>query len=337
MVERPAGNVIAGRYAASEFGAGWGAGNTVIGGIAAQNVTSMGGSNLILGYQSFRWAATVGARNVVLTPATSSASNAPQVFGSDNILMGAHAAQSANLADLGFGNVAIGTRALGGAAESSGTLGAGNTKHVAIGYEAGSKLNTDSTPTGSVTLVGNQAGRLAIDGTPMTAAKNVSCLGYDARASGDNQVQLGNSATTVYAYGAVQDRSDERDKADIQPISDAHIAFFMDVEWRMFRWDYRDDYVEVVDDDGALETIVHDKDGSRKRSRLHIGAIAQQVEAAMHAHGVDFAGLQHHTEKGGTDVYTIGYQEFIGLQGEVIKRQQARIQSIESRLLKGGL
>lgn len=206
--------------------------------------------------------------------------------------------------------------------------------NVAVGFRAGNNFNGASN-----TFLGHTAGIQAVE-----TFVNCTLLGASTDVSASNQVQLGDSATTTFAYGAVQDRSDGRDKTDVKALTDAHIAFFMDIEWRQFRFDYREDYIELVDtgevdEEGEpiFERVTHEKDGSKARTRFHIGAIAQQVEAAMQKHGIDFAGLQHHAVNGGKDVYTIGYQEFTGIQGEIIQRQQKRLDSIESRLAAAGL
>lgn len=181
-------------------------------------------------------------------------------------------------------------------------------------------------------------------GTQNTVSfNNCSLLGYTSEVTGSNQVQLGNSLTTTYAYGAVQDRSDERDKLDIKDLTDDHISFFMSVEWKQYRMNHRERYkerVNITDEDGNIigfEVIEVENDGSRAGSRYHIGAIAQQVEEAMKNFGIDFAGLQHHSINGGEDVYTIGYQEFIGIQGLIIQRQQKTIESILERLDLAGI
>src|SRR3546814_5297739 len=54
-------------------------------------------------------------------------------------------------------------------------------------------------------------------GRPATSTyDNWTCLGANSVVTGANQVQLGDSATTSYVYGTVQNRSDARDKADIR-------------------------------------------------------------------------------------------------------------------------
>lgn len=238
--------------------------------------------------------------------------------GNNNTALGSFAGRTITT---GTGNTAIGQSCL---------LGGAGSNNTALGSIALEKVTTGFNNTG----LGRQSLRLMQDGSDLDTEFNSTGVGYDSRVSGSNQVQLGNSSTTTYAYGAVQDRSDARDKVDLKPISDNLIAFFMDVEWKTYRLDYRDDYI-VVNDNGSVTHL--DKDGSKARLRPHVGAIAQQVEASMLKHGVDFAGLQHHSLSGGSDVYTIGYQEFIGIQGEIIQRQSKQIDSILLRLDKAGL
>jgi hypothetical protein len=218
----------------------------------------------------------------------------------------------------GGNNTVLGHNAL-----NSATTG---TTNVAIGSAALNLLTTTSENTA--------VGVSALSGTPRT---NSTGIGFNAQVTASNQVQLGNASTTTYAYGAVQDRSDRRDKANIQRLTDAHIAFFLDVEWCQFQMNYRESYNEVVETENGFETIKHEPDGSKTGVRMHIGAIAQQVEDAMKKHNVDFAGLQHHALSGGDDVYSIGYQEFIGIQGEIIQRQSKAISEINARMDKAGI
>jgi len=151
---------------------------------------------------------------------------------------------------------------------------------------------------------------------------NSTCLGYNAAVTGSNQVQLGNSSTTTYAYGAVQDRSDARDKADIQD-TQLGLNFIMALRPRDYRWDYREDYKPLRPPEGVskeemdawreaakISNLSHD--GTHKRTRLHHGLVAQEVKATMDSLGIDFGGYQDHSIKGGEDVLSIGYNELIG-------------------------
>ena len=270
----------------------------------------------------------------------------------------------------GVGNTAVGgsaMRFIAGGGYNSGvgnyaiynvTTGAGNS---AIGFQSLSDLSTGSynaangyqaiayVTTGSGNVgIGDRAGsgittgsnNVSI-GTTSYASGNYSnstCLGNGTAVTGSNQVQLGNSSTTTYAYGAVQDRSDARDKADIQD-TQLGLNFIMALRPRDYRWDMREDYKTPIpikprredfgtdeDYDQAvslwnveflawqettkLSNLSHD--GTHKRTRLHHGLVAQEVKATMDSLGIDFGGYQDHSIKGGEDVLSIGYNELIG-------------------------
>lgn len=193
--------------------------------------------------------------------------------------------------------------------------------NTAIGYQALEQILG-----GTNTAIGANA--LRTSGSAFR--NNCTAVGANTEVTANNQVQLGDSSTTVYAYGAVQDRSDARDKTDIRDIDENLINFFHDVEFKTFRMDYREDYREV-DENGNI--ITYEKDGSRARKRHHVGAVAQQVEQAANKHNIDFAGLQHHSYDGeGDDVYSIGYQEFIGIMGKVIQNQAKDIKELREEI-----
>jgi hypothetical protein len=73
-------------------------------------------------------------------------------------------------------------------------------------------------------------------------------------------------------------------------------------------------------------------DGSKKRTRFHHGVIAQEVKEVMDDLGIDFAGYQDHTLKGGNDVLTIGYTEFIGPLIKAVQELSAELTSIKARV-----
>lgn len=228
-------------------------------------------------------------------------------------------------------NIAIGTGAMFGATQGTNNLAIGadtlsvnkGIANVAVGDFALTGLTSASAVNN--TAIGYGALRRDLTGALRTNGNNCIGIGYDSRASGDNQLQLGSSGTTTYSYGAVQDRSDARDKIVKGGITDKHIQFFNDVEFKRYLLDYRDSYI-ISNSDGTATEL--EKDGSRAGTREHVGVIAQQVEQAMQAHDVDFAGLQHHLHNGGNDVYTVGYQEFIPIMGEILQRQQKQIDEL---------
>ena len=236
-----------------------------------------------------------------------------------NTNQGANSVAVGNLAgqvNLGANSVAIGTNAGQNSAGSEGTF---------IGRLAGQNA------TGlNVTCIGNSAG------TNLTTETNATCLGTGAQVTGSSQVQLGNSSTTTYAYGAVQDRSDERDKADIE---DIHLGLdFIDaLTPRSYKFDYREDYREhqedaegnIIPDTRELGEITHD--GTHKRSRLHCGLVAQEVKQVMDDLGVDFGGYQDHSINGGQDVLSIGYGELIAPLIKAVQELKARVEVLESK------
>lgn len=227
----------------------------------------------------------------------------------------------------GTENVAIGV--------NTNAVNTGGNQNVAVGdlalrYAVASSSNT---------AVGYSALRQMIAGGNATALTNCTGVGRDASVSGDNQVQLGNSATTTYVYGTVQNRSDLRDKNDVRDTV-LGLEFIEALRPVDYRWDMRDDYFELVevevgtDAEGmpVFETLRQPvpRDGSKKRARFHHGLIAQEVKATMEALGVDFGGFQDHQVNGGNDILTIGYDELIGPLIKAVQQLSAEIKQLKA-------
>ena len=237
--------------------------------------------------------------------------------GDSSIAMG-HAA-----AGLGQGNysVVIGSLAAQwGAAENTTVVGAiaqgrgiGDTS---FGYGAGSSNTSGSYNT----ALGWQAGNDYI-----ANLTNTTALGSRSNITGSNQVQLGDSATTTYTYGTVQNRSDVRDKDGVVDTS-LGLSFITALRPVEYKWDYREDY--RTDPQTPLGSIV--KDGSKVRTRKHQGLIAQEVKAVMDTLGVDFGGYQDHSINGGDDVKSLGYEEFIPPLIKAIQELTARLEALEN-------
>lgn len=235
----------------------------------------------------------------------------------------------------GSDNVAIGTFAL-----TDNTTGSGN---VAIGNFA---LSRNTTGSGNIGIGSNTDNRGYNDSV---------CLGSFASVTGSSQIQLGSSGTSVYCYGAVQNRSDERDKADIKDTS-LGLEFLTKLRPREYRWDYRESYINTeeigkisnkikkmnkkgrkIDINSALERFSIEnvkKDGSQKGRRFHQGFVAQEVFQVMRELGVDFGGYQDHSINGGKDVLSIGYNEFIPVLVKGIQEQQKHIEQLKSKIEK---
>lgn len=282
----------------------------------------------------------------------------------------------------GYENTAVGRRAL-----QSNTIGFTNTA-VGVGANKFNLIGNDNTAVGGFALQNNLAnGNTAVGRSSLqenttgsqntglgfgalslvTVGSNVTGLGNGAQVTAPNQVQLGDSATTTYAYGAVQNRSDIRDKADVRDTT-LGLEFVNALRPVDFKWDIREDYrpeaPESVDkpaelkedasdedkakyaeelaaynaykveinkwlEDVKLANITHD--GSKKRNRFHHGLIAQEVKAVLDAKGIDFGGFQDHSVKGGDDVLSIGYEELIAPMLKAIQELSAEVAALKAK------
>ena len=176
---------------------------------------------------------------------------------------------------------------------------------------------------------------------------NCSALGHGSDVTGSNQVQLGDSATTTYVYGTVQNRSDERDKADIRDTT-LGLEFIKKIRPVDYKWDMREDYKptppERLDNetDAAFDDRMNEwreaskldnvqRDGSKKRSRYHHGVIAQDVKKTIDELGIDFGGFQHHSLSDGEDVMSIGYDEFIAPLIKAVQELAAEVERLKAQ------
>lgn len=264
--------------------------------------------------------------------------------GNDNTAVGFNAL---SVNTTGFDNVSVGT--LSG---QQNTTGASNTD---VGSRAGAARTTANFTTNigrqagvflvtgdSNTNIGASAGRLSQDGSNATAWAGTTCIGASSAVSGNNQNQIGNSTTTTYVYGTVQNRSDERDKTDIRD-TELGIEFIMGLRPVDGRWDMRDDYFEEyqvqvgIDPETAeplFETRLRKlpKDGSKARTRKHHWFIAQEVKELCDKLGVDFGGYQDHSINSGCDVLSLGYDEFIPPTVKAVQQCWNRLDELEKRI-----
>lgn len=330
-------NVAIGSYALSDNTTG---SRNVVVGASAMTVSTTGYDNVAIGHQSLD-ANTTGYKNVAIgydcmTANTSGHQNVAiggvevmysNVAGAINVAIGSYAMRANTY---GSQNVAIGSDAL-----RSNTAYSYN---VAIGY--GALYNTTSG--GDNTAVGKQALLASV------SYNNTTGIGAGANVTGSSQVQLGNSSTTTYVYGTVQNRSDLRDKADVRDTT-LGLDFINALRPVDYRWDLRDSYraplpdiqETATDDERAAIMAAHleantlaniTRDGSKKRTRYHHGLIAQEVAAVIQSTGMDFGGYQDHSIQGGEDVLSIGYDELIAPLIKAVQELSARVVELEARL-----
>lgn len=197
------------------------------------------------------------------------------------------------------------------------------------------------------TATGSSALRENITGTQNTATgfralrdnteyNNCGGFGYDSQVTASNQIQLGDSTTTVYAYGAVQNRSDARDKAEIRDTV-LGLDFINAIRPVDYKLDMREDYRVELGENPTKEQLESNKlaniqtDGTHTRKRYHHGVIAQQVAEVIEELGVDFGGFQDHSKIGGDDVLSIGYEEFIAPLIKAVQELNSKIETLEGK------
>lgn len=339
-----------------------------------------GDDSVAIGYQALSAPSSSGLYNIAI----GSASLGSATTANSNVAVGR---RSAAALTTGTGNTAIGNDAMVGsgvACTGSNNVAIGNTaspnitsgyQNVSVGPNAGTALGSGF----NNTLVGRYAGQSINSGAGNTAIgeqslsatttgdyntavgtgtaggaaySNTTMLGYQATVTGSDQVQLGNTFTTTYAYGAVQNRSDARDKADIQDTA-LGLEFINALRPVDFRWDMRDDYRPSAPEPVALDATNEEKaahaeaiaewskqnkldnlehDGSKKRTRFHHGLIAQEVKSACDSLGIDFGGYQDHSIKGGEDVLSIGYEELIAPLIKAVQQLSAEVEQLKAQL-----
>ena len=210
----------------------------------------------------------------------------------------------------GSENLAIGVNAM--------PVNTGGNQNVSVGNLTMSYAVNSS----QCVAIGYRALRTMMDGSQAVSMTNCIGIGENARVSGNNQMQLGNAAITVYTQTAIQTRSDERDKTDKREIpGDLAVAFVRGLVPHFYKYDFRDDYIEEYDEEIGVDargnaivehrTRMLEKDGSKKRIRDHAGFIAQQVKELMDKLGIDFGMYQDHLVNGGCDVKTLAYEQTI--------------------------
>lgn len=161
-------------------------------------------------------------------------------------------------------------------------------------YCAGSSPDTGATAVVNQTFVGFQAGlnsrgngNSALGtGALNTITTETNCfgIGQAAAVTGSNQGQLGDSNVTVYAYGAIQNRSDIRDKADVRDTT-LGLDFIMALRPVDFRWDRRDEYRTEPPVPPTMERpgVAAPKEGSPtyEADKAAYDAVMEPYEAAM--------------------------------------------------------
>ncbi len=211
----------------------------------------------------------------------------------DNLVMGNDWTFSANFTagaiSNGDKNILLGSMDFNrkfGPAGGTGTSSSDN--NVYVGYETNSSLPQDYFQHTNVTVIGYQAS---------ASATNAS-----------NEITLGNSSISALRCNvtSITSLSDARDKANIEPISNAS-AFIKDLKPVKFDWNRRD----------GVKAKEHD-----------IGFLAQDLDEAQSKHGI-----QEHLDivyKSNPEALEASYGKLLPILVQALKEQQEEIEKLKS-------
>jgi hypothetical protein len=281
---------------------------------------------------------------------------------------------------VGGNNIAIGDSALSTDTKGNKSVAIGDsalynqnfttatdTHNTAVGFEAGNNLTTGiqntflgsragktaSTPNCSV-LVGEQAaGGATLTGNDNTcvgfaagyqisSGENNLCLGHDAgRATspsgnitiGSDTICLGdNDINDLFCADTSISSSDSRDKTDVTNFTGG-LDWVKALRPVTYKWDKRSWY---GNDDNPMGT----PDGSKKRNRLHVGFLAQEVLAIEQDNGFadtnDTSLVVRNNLDGNS--YGLKYERLVPVLVNAIKELSTKITTLEAEItkLKGG-
>ena len=236
----------------------------------------------------------------------------------------------------GFYNTAVGYTSL-----YNNTGGDYNT---VMGVQAG---YTNTTGYNQV-FIGGYAGYAATDGNSNTCVGYIAgygitsgdlniCLGASSgRASspsgnittGDGIICLGdNSITNIYCADTSISSSDERDKADITDFTHG-LSWIKKMRPVTYKWDKRSWYLGENEEDITSVT----RDGSKKKSKVNIGLIAQEVLAIEQADSFSSSKdnmLVVNLNEDNTG-YGIKYERIVPILINAIKELETRLAALEA-------
>ena len=324
--------------------------NTVIGDEAGTAITTGDNNTLIGTFSGDALIATNGNTAVGSYALTS------MTHGDDNVAIGTSAL---DVDTKGSNSVAVGRNALGSQNFTSET----DVHNTAVGYQAGYNIttgiqntligsragNSATTPNASV-IVGEQAaGGATLTGNDntcvgfaagyaLTSGANNLLLGHDAGRTGSpsgnlsthsNVAVLGDdNITDLYCADTSISSSDSRDKADITDFS-IGLNWIKDLRPVTFKWDKRSWY-------GTDEESYGTPDGSKKKSKVNIGFLAQEVLEVEKANGfgdsADTMLTCNLTEDG--QRYGMKYERLVPVLVNAIKELSAKNDALEARIKK---
>ena len=273
--------------------------NTIMG-VSAGDALTVAQYNVAIGGNSLS-TDTEGSRSTAVGYGALNGQNQTSAADVYNVAVGYTAG---NLMSTGKYNTLLGSQAGGG-----GTLtGDDNT---AVGYAAGYELTSGV----NNLLLGHNAGRSGSPAGAVSSANNVVCLGDD-------------NINYLYCADTSISSSDSRDKADVT-------NFTVGLDWVnalrpvTYKWDKRSWY-------GTEEEPLGTPDGSKKKSKVNLGFIAQEALEVEKANGfgdsADNMLVCDVTEDG--QRYGMKYERLVPVLVNAIKELSAKNDALEARIKK---
>jgi len=270
-------------------------------------------SNIAIGVEAGEGLTTGASRNVAI--GFECMGGDPAGAAKYNTAMGYMALQ--NGADEGENNTAIGYMCMRGStsatqANFNSALGrealysCKGDSNTAVGYQAGYDLTTG----GNNLILGSGAGWSTSPSGQIT--------------TGSNNVVLGNnSISNLYCADTSISSSDSRDKTDVTSFN-IGLAWVEALRPVTYRWDRRTWY-------GTDEQPYGTPDGSKKRSKLHIGFLAQEALEVEKTNGYgtsnDDSLVVHLNEDEMS--YGMKYERLVPILVNAIKELSARVKTLE--------
>ena len=236
--------------------------------------------------------------------------------GDYNTLVGRYAALGMTT---GNNNIGVGSYTFGSACTGSNNIGVGyeaaysvtgGGNNTCVGKASGYSLSTGS----NNLLLGMNAGGVSSPSGTVNSGSNIVCLGND---------QIAN----LYCQDTSISSSDSRDKSDITNFTPG-LAWIKAMRPVTYKWDKRSWYLGEDETDITAVT----RDGSKKKSKVNIGFVAQEVLAVEQANGfasdADSMLTVDLTPDGNR--YGLKYERLVPVLVNAIKELETRLAALES-------
>ena len=298
--------------------------NVLIGVSAGQEGTTNSSHNVAIGNKAL-YNMTDGCNyNIAIGQEAGEAATTSQ----DNVFIGRRAAHAITS---GYSNVAIGFESLYAATDDFQNVAIGNQALYQTEHNQNNGVGFQALYSNTTGYYNDAFGTYA--GYAITTGHHNVCLGYQAGNSnspsgaigtGSNNVVLGNNnITNLYCADTSISSSDSRDKTDITSFN-LGLAWVEALRPVTYRWDRRTWY-------GTDEQPYGTPDGSKKRSKLHVGFLAQEALEVEKANGYGTSNddsLVVHLNEDETS-YGMKYERLVPILVNAIKELSTRVKTLE--------